>query len=195
MEAQIRGLQKQISSLKLTPTAPRPRARRRRAQQNGASRAGATATIKHTEMLVEVKTDDKGVFYSSQPFLIKDIGKVLKAYASIYDTYKIRSVVVAFHSAASAAKNGSVSFGYDFFDGTTPTEKSQVLILSPHYSGHASRNSTLLRLPSNIVRPDLVRDPQKDTPFSVLIASDGEKNTVLGHLEITYDLVFAGIRP
>nr|WPR17546.1 MAG: capsid protein [Mite permutotetra-like virus] len=212
VENQIRGLQAQMQRLMATPQAKPSAGRRKKARRskNPPLVGGASITIKHRELMADVllastsRDASATIASGSLAFKPSAVGKVLKGLSAIYDTYRVMAVSFTFHSSSSAMKNGSFSMGVDYnaTSGATPA-KATVLALSPHYSGNLFKSSPVMKVPSSVIKPDLVRQTNPaqtaaEVPFFIIWYADSESQatgTSLGYIEVEYHLQFAGIRP
>jgi len=135
-------------------------------------------------------------------FNISTAAPVLMKYATIYETYKIKSVAYRFIPDESDQASGNLSMGIDY--GTAPSTFTRETIgkLTPHYSGPIRKTTPWIRVSPVYFNQNLVRysadTSTASTPFNLLLVAscDPKSNSrTLGQLEISYVLEFIGLQP
>lgn len=156
------------------------------------------------EVATTIKAPAKGttVVYS-KPFNISSASELLKKYATIYESYKIKSVAYRYIPDESGFSSGNVSIGIDY--GKQPNSnltREQISKLNPHYSGPIRKSSPWVAISSKFVNTDLVRYTSDDsllsTPFTfcgVFTCESKDSERTLGSIELQYTLEFQGILP
>lgn len=135
-------------------------------------------------------------------FNLTDASPILKKYATIYDSYKIKSVAYRFVTDEASTKSGNVSLGIDYGKAPTSLSRDSVCKLTPHYTGPIKKNTPWVEVSNRYFNPNLVRyvsDTNTDTtPFSLCLLLSCEPSATqrtLGALEIKYSLEMLGIQP
>nr|UHS71785.1 MAG: hypothetical protein 1 [Permutotetraviridae sp.] len=142
------------------------------------------------------------VVYRSQ-FNISSASALLKKYATIYESYKIKSVAYRYIPDESAISSGNVSIGIDYGkQASSNITREQVSKLNPHYSGPIRKATPWISISPRFVNTDLVRYTSDDsllsTPFTligVFSCESKDSDRTLGSIEIQYVLEFQGILP
>lgn len=163
--------------------------------------AGAPVVGKETLLVPKVAANATTSAYI-KTFTLTDASPILKKYATIYDSYKIKSVAYRFVTDEASTKSGNVSLGIDYGKAPTSLSRDSVCKLTPHYTGPIKKNTPWVEVSNKYFNPNLVRyvsDTNTDTaPFSLCLLLTCEASAVertLGALEIKYSLEMLGIQP
>lgn len=163
--------------------------------------AGAPVVGKETLLAAKVAANATSVAYI-KTFTLTDASPILKKYATIYDSYKIKSVAYRFVTDEASTKSGNVSLGIDYGKAPTSLSRDSVCKLTPHYTGPIKKNTPWVEVSNRFFNPNLVRyvsDTDTDTaPFSLCLLLTCEASATertLGALEIKYSLEMLGIQP
>lgn len=130
-------------------------------------------------------------------------GSVAKKYSEIYDNYRVKSVAYKFTSDTSDLANGNFSMGVDFNSADVAAKTlDSILKLTPHFSDKVSKTSGWMEVPKSMYNSNLVRTTTGtstiDVPWVLYTATSTtvtKDATVIGRMEIKYDLEFSGLRP
>lgn len=159
---------------------------------------GAPVTGKETLSSITFTKDSTTASYI-KPFRLAEGPPVLKKYAELYDSYKVRSMQYRFVSDEASTRSGNISMGVDY--GTPPTSLTRegVCKLTPHYTGPIKRTSPWMTVSPKFFNSNLVRYT-KDTqaPFNLCLIATGDSSTsdrVVGAVEVRYRIDFLGLRP
>lgn len=162
------------------------------------------APVTGREVITTIKATPKttSVAYVSS-FNIATASPLLQKYATIYESYKIKSVSYRFIPDESAMSSGNVSIGIDYGKKPATTlTREQISKLNPHYSGPIRKTTPWITISPKFVNTDMVRytadSSTMSTPFNFCgvyscESKDGERT--LGAIEIQYTLEFQGILP
>nr|WPV63089.1 MAG: coat protein [Jingmen rodent permutotetravirus 2] len=163
--------------------------------------AGAPVVGKETLLAPKVAANATTAAYI-KTFVLSDASPILKKYATIYDSYKIKSVAYRFVTDEASTKSGNVSLGIDYGKPPTSLSRDSVCKLTPHYTGPIKKNTPWVEVSNKYFNPNLVRyvsDANTDTaPFSLCLLLSCEASATertLGALEIKYSLEMLGIQP
>lgn len=163
--------------------------------------AGAPVMGKETLLAPKVAANATSAAYI-KTFTLSEASPILKKYATIYDTYKIKSVAYRFVTDEASTKSGNVSLGIDYGKPQTTLTRDSVCKLTPHYTGPIKKNTPWVEVSNRFFNPNLVRyvsDTNADTaPFSLCLLLTCEPSSTertLGALEIKYSLEMLGIQP
>ncbi|UHM27583.1 MAG: coat protein [Sanya permutotetravirus 3] len=163
--------------------------------------AGAPVVGKETLLAAKVAANATSVAYI-KTFTLTDASPILKKYATIYDSYKIKSVAYRFVTDEASTKSGNVSLGIDYGKAPSSLSRDSVCKLTPHYTGPIKKNTPWVEVSNRFFNPNLVRyvsDTDTDTaPFSLCLLLSCEASAAertLGALEIKYSLEMLGIQP
>lgn len=163
--------------------------------------AGAPVVGKETLLAPQVAANATTAAYI-KTFTLTDASPILKKYATIYDSYKIKSVAYRFVTDEASTKSGNVSLGIDYGKAPTSLSRDSVCKLTPHYTGPIKKNTPWVEVSNKYFNPNLVRyvsDTNTDTaPFSLCLLLTCEASATartLGALEIKYSLEMLGIQP
>ncbi|APG76929.1 hypothetical protein 1 [Hubei permutotetra-like virus 1] len=183
--------------------APQPQQRRKQKQKPRVVNitAGAPVTGKETLLALKVAANATTSSYI-KTFTLVDASPILKKYATIYDSYKIKSVAYRFVTDEASTKSGNVSLGIDYGKPPSSLSRDSVCKLTPHYTGPIKKNSPWVEVSNRFFNPNLVRyvsDTDTNTaPFSLCILLSCEPTgaeRTLGALEIKYSLEMLGLQP
>lgn len=126
----------------------------------------------------------------------------MKKYATIYDSYKIKSVAYRFVTDEASTKSGNVSLGIDYGKPPTSISRETVCKLTPHYTGPIKKNTPWVEVSNKYFNPNLVRYVSdvaaETTPFTLCLLLSGESSDsqrTLGAVEIKYTLEMLGLQP
>nr|UUG74207.1 MAG: putative capsid protein [XiangYun permutotetra-like virus] len=163
---------------------------------------GVPVTGREVASIIKAPAKGTSVVYT-KPFNIASASELLKKYATIYESYKIKSVAYRYIPDESGFSSGNVSIGIDY--GKQPTSnltREQISKLNPHYSGPIRKSTPWISISSKFVNTDLVRYTSDDsllsTPFTfcgVFSCESKEAERTLGSIELQYTLEFQGILP
>ena len=135
-------------------------------------------------------------------FNIASATTLLKKYATIYESYKIKSVSYRFVPDEGGMASGNVTMGIDYGKAPSDLTREQISKLNPHYSGPIRKTSPWITISPQFVNTSLVRYTSDDsllsTPFSLVYIASCEAKTIarnLGAIQIKYSLEFQGILP
>lgn len=163
---------------------------------------GTPVTGREVVGVIKAPANGTTVAYKNS-FNIASASPLLQKYATIYESYKIKSVSYRFIPDESAMSSGNVSIGIDY--GKAPTgdlTREQISKLNPHYSGPIRKITPWISIMPRFVNTDTVRYTSDtstlSTPFSfcgVFSCEAKGAERSLGAIEIQYTLEFQGILP
>jgi hypothetical protein len=187
----------------LPAAAPKPQQQRRQRKQPQAppTNVGAMMTrFRHREILDSVEfTADGTTVHQGLHFDINGKAPVLKKMSSIYDSYRIFGVKYFFVSSMSKNTDGTIVLAVDPGTARYPTTFKDTLSVNPHVTGpiHEKLAITVPKIWCNSM---LLREmgSANATPFQLivsLIMKKQTKGTVVGYIEIEYDIELTGLTP
>nr|APG76965.1 hypothetical protein [Hubei permutotetra-like virus 2] len=135
-------------------------------------------------------------------FNISTASPLLKKYATIYESYKIKTVSYRFIPDESGLSSGNISIGIDYGKAPGDLTREQISRLNPHYSGPIRKITPWITIHPRFVSTDTVRysgdDSLMSAPFTLALLATCESKSAdrtLGCVEIQYTLEFQGILP
>lgn len=139
----------------------------------------------------------------AMPFNIATAAPVLSKYATIYESYRIKSVSYRFKTFTTTFKSGSFNMGIDYGRQNKDLTLEQIGKLTPHYNGSVYQTSPWITISPIFVDTNLVRytddNTTLSTPFTLNVYAEAEADPnadrTIGIIEIRYKLQFLGILP
>lgn len=139
----------------------------------------------------------------AMPFNVATAAPVLSKYATIYESYRIKSVSYRFKTYTTKNQSGSYTMGIDYGRQNKDLTLEQIGKLTPHYTGPIYQTSPWITISPTFVDTNLVRytsdDTTLSTPFTLNVYAEGavdqNADRTIGIIEIKYRLQFLGILP
>lgn len=162
---------------------------------------GVPVSGSETLTVIQAPANSAMVSYKN-PFNIASATSLLQKYATIYESYKIRSVSYRFVPDEGGMASGNVTMGIDYGKVPEDLTREQISKLNPHYSGPIRKTSPWITIAPQFVNTSTVRYTSDEsllsTPFSLVFIASCEAKTParnLGAIQIKYSLEFQGILP
>lgn len=137
------------------------------------------------------------------PFNLDTASPLLAKYATIYESYKIKSVSYRFVTDESTQTSGNISMGIDYGKAeSTALTRDQICKLNPYYSGPIRATTNWITVSPVFLDTNAVRyvgdSSTTSIPFSLAVtatATSADYERTLGSIHIRYTIQFLGIRP
>lgn len=162
---------------------------------------GVPVTGREVTAILTASANKTSVSYNNT-FNIASASPMLKKYAAIYESYRIKSVSYRFIPDESGLSSGNISLGIDYGKMSGTLTREQISRLNPHYSGPIRKITPWVTIHPKFVNKDTVRysgdDSLLSAPFTLALVATCEGKSVdrvLGCVEIQYTLEFQGILP
>lgn len=162
---------------------------------------GVPVTGREVTTTITASANKTSVSYTNT-FNISTASPLLKKYAAIYESYRIKTVSYRFIPDESGLSSGNISIGIDYGKSPGALTREQISRLNPHYSGPIRKITPWVTIHPRFVSKDTVRysgdDSLMSAPFTLALLATCESKTAdrtLGCVEIQYTLEFQGILP
>lgn len=163
---------------------------------------GAFVRFRNKEFLKELSFPTKGTtLHVGVHFNIAGDAPILKKMSSIYDSYRIHGVKYHFTTSVSKTTSGLVAMAVDPGVTKYPGDLKATLSANPHVTGPIHSDRLSITVPTVWCNPMLLREvgSSNATPFqliaSVKMSADQPSNTIVGYIEIEYDIELSGLTP
>lgn len=163
---------------------------------------GAFTRFRNKELLCEVKFDKKAfTLHFGKHFKLDGDAAILNKISGIYDSYRIKAVRYHFVTAMSSNVSGIIALAVDPGTKKYPGDFKATMAANPHVSGPIHTNRLTIVVPTAWCNPMLMREVKQANaePFQVIIsvsmAVEQAASTVVGYVEVDYDVELSGITP